>query len=379
MAPELVFGVLQTLRPGSVILDSMAGSGTVLRVAAESGHEAIGFDVDPLAVLMSKVWTTPVDDSKIEGAAEGLILKAKQKKSPILPWIDSSEETTQYVNFWFEPKQATQLRRIASALKEMRGPMADVLRVALSRTIVTKERGASVARDTSHSRPHRVFFGNDFDVYGGLLRSAQLLANRLGSRSLKGKVTVCRGDSRKISRIASHSVDAVVTSPPYLNAIDYLRGHRLSLVWLGYSVESLRDIRSGSIGTERSAPGQRDGIMTNTLLRDAGTTEQLTQKEAGMVERYAGDVYQFMKQLRHSIKEDGQVLLVVGDSCLRGISISNANINVAAARLAEFKLVSQFNRPLPMAKRYLPVPSANLKNSLSKRMRYETILKLVPQ
>ena len=29
------------------------------------------------------------------------------------------------------------------------------------------------------------------------------------------------------------SVDLTVTSPPYLNAIDYLRGHKMSLVWMG--------------------------------------------------------------------------------------------------------------------------------------------------
>lgn len=57
MAPEIAFRRLRRLPPGSVILDPMAGSGTVLRHATELGHKAIGFDLDPLAVLMTQVWT----------------------------------------------------------------------------------------------------------------------------------------------------------------------------------------------------------------------------------------------------------------------------------------------------------------------------------
>ena len=66
MAPELVLHSLKLLPPGSTVLDPMAGSGTVLRQALAMGHHAIGFDMDPLAVLMSRVWTTPVQDGVIE-------------------------------------------------------------------------------------------------------------------------------------------------------------------------------------------------------------------------------------------------------------------------------------------------------------------------
>ena len=58
MAPGLALDSLSALKPQSVVLDPMSGSGTVLRQALELGHEAIGFDVDPLAVLMATVWTT---------------------------------------------------------------------------------------------------------------------------------------------------------------------------------------------------------------------------------------------------------------------------------------------------------------------------------
>jgi tRNA G10 N-methylase Trm11 len=65
MAPELALETLSKLKKNSLVLDPMAGSGTVLRDATELGHRAIGFDVDPLAVLMARVWTTPVSDGLI--------------------------------------------------------------------------------------------------------------------------------------------------------------------------------------------------------------------------------------------------------------------------------------------------------------------------
>jgi hypothetical protein len=57
MAPDLAFARLKRVPSGALVLDPMSGSGTVLRQASELGHRSIGFDMDPLAVLMTKVWT----------------------------------------------------------------------------------------------------------------------------------------------------------------------------------------------------------------------------------------------------------------------------------------------------------------------------------
>ena len=50
---------------------------------------------------------------------------------------------------------------------------------------------------------------------------------------------VYKGDARHLD-LRDRSVDLVITSPPYLNAIDYLRCSKFSLVWMGYSVGELR-------------------------------------------------------------------------------------------------------------------------------------------
>ena len=55
MAPEIAFEALSSLPEGSLVLDPMCGSGTVLQQSLIHGHQAIGFDKDPLAVLISRV------------------------------------------------------------------------------------------------------------------------------------------------------------------------------------------------------------------------------------------------------------------------------------------------------------------------------------
>src|SRR6266852_5859355 len=116
MAPEIVFKELEGLPLNRIVLDPMSGSGTVLRAAAELGHRAIGFDLDPLAVLMARVWTTPFQTARLPRAAEELVREAKGLDAKYLPWIDKCEETTEYVKFWFCRKQMRPLRRLSCAL-----------------------------------------------------------------------------------------------------------------------------------------------------------------------------------------------------------------------------------------------------------------------
>ena len=63
---------------------------------------------------------------------------------------------------------------------------------------------------------------------------------------------VIAADSRHLP-LADNSVDLIVTSPPYANALDYMRAHKFSLAWLGQWVEELSNLRGKYIGAERQA------------------------------------------------------------------------------------------------------------------------------
>jgi tRNA G10 N-methylase Trm11 len=380
MAPELALNSLATLPAKSVVLDPMAGSGTVLRQALSLGHSAIGFDMDPLAVLMSRVWTSHFDASAGQTELMSVLEEAAciDLRRVRLQWQD--EETLQFIRYWFGDQQRRDLTRIAAAFdrrrksirSESRRSALDVLQVALSRIIVTKEQCASLARDTSHSRPHRVTLESSYDVIEGFKRSAAQLMSRLSANQAinheHGHVKVGLGDARAID-LLDGSVDHIMTSPPYLNAIDYMRGHRLSLVWLGYSISELRSIRSSTIGAERSYDAQCS--VADAIATAMCDLERLEPKQQRMVIRYAGDLERMMHQAARVLRKGGRATYVLGNSCLKDTFIRNSEGVAKAGVHAGLILESVSERDLPAASRYLPVTQSG---SLSKRMRTETIL-----
>ncbi len=379
MAPELALEHLKSLRKGSLVLDPMAGSGTVISQAAALGHRAIGFDLDPLAVLMTSVSTTSVDLSVLDELTGYLVKKLENLSSDriTLPWIDNDSETTDFIKFWFAPLQINTLRKLAYVFftdrKLKSAPReANVLRLGMSKIIVTKDRGASLARDVSHSRPHKVADTNDYDVLAGFQKAVIQLRKQLHDLPAMPGVSVSRGDARLLKEIKDHSVDTVMTSPPYLNAIDYLRGHKLSLVWLGYRISDIRKIRSVSIGAERS-PDVKSHFDRQKMIPSFGDIKELPCKYSLIIERYADDLFNMVSEVKRVVKPNGRAVFVIGNSCLHGVFIKNSSALAKAATLSGLHLVSEHERELPASSRYLPMPSDKA-SALGKRMRTECIL-----
>lgn len=382
MAPELAITALKELETGSLVLDPMAGSGTVLRQASEFGHAAVGFDMDPLAVLMTKVWTTPVDDSEVTELAIDVLNKVNVTCGDIhLPWIDEDKETRDFIDFWFAEPQRSDLKRLAYVLasldhqgaKETKRAAADVLRIAFSRIIITKEQGASLARDASHSRPHKVADTSTFEVIPAFERSLHQVRRLLSSAPPVGNVRISLGDARSLNTIQNDSVDVVLTSPPYLNAIDYMRGHRLSLVWLGFRLSDLRTIRSNSIGAERGPDVAGTARLFEAIRNAMGPVNELPRRHASMVSRYAEDVYRLTSEVSRVLKPDGKAIFVIGNSCIKGVFVRNSESLIAAASMVGLRLIHETERELPTQSRYLPIPREN-DSPLGKRMRTESIL-----
>ena len=381
MAPEIAIEELSKLPVGSKVLDPMMGSGTVLRHAVSFGHHATGFDMDPLAVLMSRVWSTSVPDSDLQFVSRVLYdaLPDLDADEVWLPWIDEDPETEEFISFWFGERQRRDLRRLAFALSELElqggdtlKAAVDVLRVALSRIIITKNSGASLAWDVSHSRPHRVMQTSDFEVIPAFQRSLRQLTTRLMCTPKQSIVNVAIGDARTLQGVSEASIDMVLTSPPYLNAIDYLRGHKLSLVWLGYAISGIRAIRSTSIGAER---------RTNEVLSESARQVQIAMvdasklqpKQVAMIERYSIDLVKSLEQTARALKPGGRAIYVVGNSCLREVFVRNSDGLKEAAAAAKLSLLNEDTRELPSGCRYLPMPKRS-DSALGKRMRTESIL-----
>ena len=148
--------------------------------------------------------------------------------------MDRCDKTKDFVRYWYAAKQRKALRRLSYFLTQSEGTtpthVLECLWLALSRIIITKHVGATLAWDVSHSRPHKVKSENDFDVFSEFVRSAERISALLADAPLSRSARVRRGDCRQLHTIGDRKIDAIITSPPYLNAIDYLRGHKMSFV-----------------------------------------------------------------------------------------------------------------------------------------------------
>jgi adenine-specific DNA methylase len=117
-----------------------------------------------------------------------------------------------------------------------------------------------LARDLAHSRPHRFYTEAPLKPFEKFLASVErVLANTINAKSAdRGPApTIHLGDARRLP-VEFGSIDLVLTSPPYLNAIDYLRCRKFSLVWMGESVSGLRQIRSNSVCAETAKKSTAD-------------------------------------------------------------------------------------------------------------------------
>lgn len=374
MAPEVALNKIRLLtQQDDLVLDPMCGSGTVVRLAAEQGRRSIGADLDPLAIFITRATCSPGWSLDLETRADDLVRRAQRLRPGLPSWIASDAETRAFVEFWFGSKQIESLARLARVLVNL-PRKDDPLRVALSRLIVTKDVGASLARDTAHSRPHKVRDENDFDVLEAYAASARRIESLATPVADARRSQVRRADARHLSFVATGSVDLVVTSPPYLNAIDYLRGHRMSLVWLGWTLSDLRRLRAEMIGTERALLEAQSAIKELATLAVPRLAE-LPNRHQGMVFRFARDMVRLSRSLGRVVKKGGHAVLVVADSQFQGVPIGNSSICRLSLSRNGFTLKRRQIRPLVSRHRYLP-PPGNAEGSLSQRMKEEVILTL---
>jgi len=377
MAASIPWEILRSHKQQLRILDPMAGSGTSLIVARGTGHLACGFDLDPLAVLITTVGTANAELVKIQNAAQNSLSVAKRMDIPGRQAYPTSadEETKEFVRYWFDleaRKQLTALSRAIATIED--NATRKFLWCGLSRMIITKDSGVSLARDVSHSRPHKWFARapvRPFDLFESAVDRV-LKASLFQSSESAPTASVRRGDARKLP-IEAESIDLVITSPPYLNAIDYMRGHKLSLVWLGHNIAALRQIRGESVGAEAGYSEMDDEKIT-AICKAMGHIDRLPTRFHRMITRYVRDMDAVIKEIARVLVRNGQALLVIGDCTVRGVYIRNS---IAIRMLAEdhnLERLWQKRRKIPDRKRYLPLPPKNSDGALAKRLRTEVVM-----
>jgi tRNA G10 N-methylase Trm11 len=380
MAPSIAFDELPIAKRPLRVLDPMVGSGTTAVVARAKGHHAIGFDSDPLAVLLTRSWCTGAAPEKVTSVAEDVLKEARRrhrcfKKSEFYPRF-STDATQQFVQYWFDSATRRQLRALSDSIEEITNTaVRDLLWCGLSRLIITKSQGVSLAMDVSHSRPHRVYDSSPITPFEHFLRAVKRVTSNLpfeAQRTDLPHAKVQCHDARRLS-LKDSMVDVVITSPPYLNAIDYVRCSKFSLVWMGHQVEDMQTLRSKNIGAERL--GSADQVTKARCVLDLLDVGLLPDRLKGLLSKYVVDLDGVLSEISRVLVPRGRAIFVVGDSTLRGVFIRNSEIIKLLGEKHGLRLNKSVTRDLLRSRRYLPPPErSGGSTTLADRMRKEVIM-----
>ena len=369
--------------PGDIVLDPMMGSGTAVVEALLEGRQGVGLDLDPLALRLSCVKTTPLDIDDLRNAgykvisrANALLSNGKTIERELVRRFD--ERTKAFIDYWFFPTTQRELMALVRAFEDVTNAATRrFLQLTFSSIIVTKSGGVSRARDLAHSRPHL----DETKVPKNALEqfSLRLRKNLASIAQLKTNGTIAAplaGDARSMS-FADQVIDLIVTSPPYANAIDYMRAHKFSLVWFGESVADLSELRARYIGAERIGHIQ-DAALPNRPEEIIRLLTERDSSKAAILHKYFVEMKAALAEMHRVLRDDSAAIVVVGTSMMRGIDVQTHYCLADIAASLGFDVVGVVQRILDRNKRMMPARFGKKTDSMiEQRMHEEYVIGLL--
>jgi len=300
------------------VLDPMCGCGTTLVEAFLNNRKPIGNDLNPLATLITKVKTTLIDENEFRYFNKKL---AVMKRYLDLDYRRVDERIdnlpNRKVSKIFNRVVISKLESIRETLLEIRdeghNDLFDFVRVALSSTIWSL-----------------VENGNGIDVDDMFLKKVKSMQKELNKMAKIIKtvpeVRVICGDSRKLE-VENNSIDLIVTSPPYVNALDYYRAHMYNMLWLGMDFDLFRKHEIG---------GHSHFIINRFRL----------------LSEYLGDMLRSMIEMNRVLKKDKLCVIVVGNSSLEYELIESHKFFADMGKKIGFKPIKKFFRNIDKTRKY---------------------------
>ena len=367
--PEIPRWVLQkygTNKPFTV-LEPFAGSGTTLIESLRQQASVYWLDYHPLSRLICRVKTTQFSPGDLLENTFKIIQSAYIHKN--------APETVQFANkdFWFQDAVQEGLEILKDYISQSPEKNQPLLWIGFASTVrktsnmndgmLLAARRANFEKIPERSRE------DVFEYFQGYVERA--------IEAVQEWQTVCP-DFEKAQELPSQDArdlagnwtcDAIVTSPPYINAIDYVWASKFELHWL----EMVRDdkarleLYSQEIGTERiprdqyKKLGKTGNSLLDSLIEDIYTGKKY-QASKGQNELRARVVYQYFVDMKthflqssSHLKPGGYYCFSIGDiSKICGVEIPVALILKEMAEAAGLREIFNFNLLLKNRKLNLP-------------------------
>ncbi|MGD0249200.1 MAG: DNA methyltransferase [Candidatus Limnocylindrales bacterium] len=346
--PQMVraFANLLGVRPGDLVLDPFAGSGTTLVEAVMMGANAAGADLSPLAVLISQAKLAVLhepDRGRLAARLQEWGLQATGSMSQAsateaaVPMPHLGEDSVGFLRSWFSQREFAALTAGVSMLRSVEGDSSlhllasVVLSSVLRRSSLQAPEDLRIRRRGPDSMPEsmtELLAVAVSEAVEAVLESTDLGEFDTHGRCVLQDVTApgairdLRGDMQRAT---------VITSPPYATALPYIDTDRFSLVALGlHKASGLRTLEAELVGSrEWSISEQRrwtdrldtadDGLPAEVLdicraiqKTDGSSVGFRKRAVPALLFRYFIQMDQVFRELRTALKPRERAVFIVG-------------------------------------------------------------------
>lgn len=284
---------------GAVVLDPFCGSGTVLIEAMIAGRRAVGTDLNPLAVRLATLKTARLDAAERDAVAQGARAAGAFADDRRQRRAGATRRYPQEDVASFDPHVFLELDSLRSAVAslDLAVRVRSALELVLSAILVKLSRRASdTASGAAPRAPRRLAAGYPSRLF---VKKADELVQRIAALEalLPADVPPARvdlDDAARLRTVPASTIDAVVTSPPYVATYDYVEHHALRLRWLELDA---RAFVAGEIGSRR-----RYGQL------DARSARETWARELGAA----------LRAMSRVCRKGAPIALVLADSAVQG-------------------------------------------------------------
>ena len=311
--------ILQLTKEGDTILDPFCGCGTTLVEAKLLNRNAIGVDLNPIAVLVSRAKTNKLMKEDINLISSLL----NEIKKDISNYYNNKNVRINYEipefnnrDHWFQKNVLHELGIIKAHILKIEKPeLRDFLFTAMSSIIVTvsnQESDTRFAAINKQIKPFRTFF-----EFKKKLDDMNVRILQFSEKAHDTDIKVFEGDTRNMFFLKDNSVDHIVTSPPYANTYDYYLYHKFRMYWLDYNVKKVQD---NEIGSRNRHSSKKEDIDT-----------------------FEKELYLCLKEMSRVLKTNKYTVMVIGDSVIRGKLISANKLIKKLALKTNFEFIREIS------------------------------------
>ncbi len=366
MIPQIAQRLIECYSPvRGKILDPFCGSGTTLVEARLANRNAVGNDINPLAVLLAKVKSTPIDfinasfnPSKFFSDLQREYVE--EKKNRRLP--DPPLQILPNLLHWFKEPVARDLEFLYQRIMCVEDQeIQDFLKIVLSDTIFKASnidhRSSRFIR-TLHKDELEKFKPNVLEkfqrrLFDSVTRMLQY-SRRLKELPVDNDLTVMvrRGDARGLPFL-DNEFDTAITSPPYgeeKNTIGYARWSKLSIAWLRLNSKALNESKKMALGGVSSANilERLDKLQSPTamkVLKEISKTDPARTKDALP---FFFDYLKTLEEVHRVIKPRSFYCIVIGDRSIRRRLLDMERVTIELGTSVGFEHIDSFFRKIPM-------------------------------